>query len=232
MNVAVVIATYNERENLPTLAEAILRNDGYRIIVVDDNSPDGTGAIADTLAAADPARVLVIHRTGARGLGRSLIEGLKQAVASGADLIVEMDADWSHDPAYLPAITAAANDADVVIGSRYVNGVSVVNWPLHRIILSAFANRYIRYVTQLAPRDCTSGYRCWRRECLANIPFDSVISEGYAFLVETLFLAMTLGCRISEVPIVFVERRQGSSKVSGSVLLESIIVPWRLRMRR
>ena len=231
MNAAVVVATYNERENLAGLVAAILRHPGYRVIIVDDNSPDGTGQIADTLAAESPGRVLVIHRTGPRGLGRSLIEGLKRALADGADLIFEMDADWSHNPEYLPALAAAAEEADLVIGSRYLNGVSVVNWPLHRIMLSTLANRYIRLVTGLAVRDCTSGYRCWRRDCFAKIPLDGVISDGYAFLVETLYLARTSGCRIGEVPIIFVERRQGASKISAGVLIESIIVPWRLRMR-
>ena len=231
MIVSVVIATYNERENLATLVAAVLRHPGYRVIVVDDNSPDGTGGIADGLAADSPERVRVIHRMGPRGLGRSLIEGLKLALAGGADLIFEMDADWSHNPEYLPALAEAAAQADLVIGSRYLNGVSVVNWPLHRIMLSTLANRYVRLVTNLAARDCTSGYRCWRRECLAKIPLDGVISEGYAFLVETLYIAKTIGCRITEVPIIFVERKQGTSKISGSVLIESLIVPWRLRLR-
>ena len=231
MNAAVVVATYNERENLAALVAAILRHPGYRVIVVDDNSPDGTGKIADALAAESPGLVQVIHRTGPRGLGRSLVDGMKRALADGADLIFEMDADWSHNPDYLPALAAAAENADLVIGSRYLNGVSVVNWPLHRIMLSSLANRYIRFVTNLSARDCTSGYRCWRRDGLARVPLDNVISDGYAFLVETLYLARALGCRVSEVPIIFVERRQGSSKISSSVLMESIVVPWRLRLR-
>jgi dolichol-phosphate mannosyltransferase len=231
VNAAVVVATYNERENLAALVAAILRHPGYRVIVVDDNSPDGTGKIADSLAAESPGLVQVIHRTGPRGLGRSLVDGMKRALADGADLIFEMDADWSHNPDYLPALAAAAEDADLVIGSRYLNGVSVVNWPLHRIMLSSLANRYIRFVTNLSARDCTSGYRCWRRDGLARVPLDNVISDGYAFLVETLYLARAQGCRVSEVPIIFVERRQGSSKISSSVLMESIVVPWRLRLR-
>jgi len=231
VNAAVVVATYNERENLAALVAAILRHPGYRVIVVDDNSPDGTGKIADALAAESPGLVQVIHRTGPRGLGRSLVDGMKRALADGADLIFEMDADWSHNPDYLPALAAAAEDADLVIGSRYLNGVSVVNWPLHRIMLSSLANRYIRFVTNLSARDCTSGYRCWRRDGLARVPLDNVISDGYAFLVETLYLARAQGCRVSEVPIIFVERRQGSSKISSSVLMESIVVPWRLRLR-
>jgi dolichol-phosphate mannosyltransferase len=231
MNVAVVIATYNERDNLPGLAAAILQQPGYRIIVVDDDSPDGTGAIADALSANFPGRISVIHRTGARGLGRSLIEGMKRALADGADLIFEMDADFSHDPKYLTSMAEGASDADLVIGSRYLNGISVVNWPLWRLILSAFANRYVRLVTGLQTYDCTSGYRCWRRDSLARLPLDTVISDGYAFLVETLYLARRLGCRIREVPIIFVERQQGASKLSAQVLMESIIVPWRLRLK-
>ena len=231
MNVAVVIATYNERENLDELVRAILQHPGFRIIVVDDNSPDGTGRIADSLADEFTGRIAVIHRTGARGLGRSLTAGMQRALADGADLIFEMDADFSHDPKYLPDIASAASTADLVIGSRYLNGVSVVNWPLRRIVLSAFANRYIRIVTGLDSHDCTSGYRCWRRDALAKIPLDSVISDGYAFLVETLYLAKRIGCRIREVPIIFVERRQGVSKVSPRVLIESIVVPWRLRLK-
>jgi len=230
--VSVVIATYNERENLAGLVAAILEHPGYRVIIVDDNSPDGTGRIAETLAAGSPGRVQVIHRTGPRGLGRSLIAGMKIALDEGADLIFEMDADWSHDPKYLPALAAAAEHADLVIGSRYLNGVSVVNWPLHRLFLSAFANRYIRAVTSLKPRDCTSGYRCWRREALARMPLDRMVSDGYAFLVEMLFEANRIGCRIGEVPIIFIERRQGESKVSTPVLLESLITPWRLLFRR
>ena len=230
MNAAVVIATYNERENLAGLVASVLENPGYRVIVVDDDSPDGTGAIADELAAST-GRVTVIHRTTARGLGRSLVAGLKRALADGADLIFQMDADFSHDPKYLGPMAAATADADLVIGSRYVTGVSVVNWPLHRIILSSFANQYIRAITGLAINDCTSGYRCWRREALARIPLEGLISDGYAFLVEQLHLARQSGCRIREVPIIFVERREGASKVSSRVLIESAIVPWRLRLK-
>ena len=232
MNAAVVIATYNERENLAGLVESILARPGYRVIVVDDDSPDGTGAVADELAAVWDSRVAVIHRTGARALGRSLVAGLTRALSDGADLIFQMDADLSHDPKYLPEMAAAAVDADLVLGSRYLNGVSVVNWPLHRIILSSFANRYIRAVTGLDAHDCTTGYRCWRRDALARLPLDGLISNGYAFLIEQLHLAKRLGCRVREVPIIFVERRVGTSKISSTVLLESAIVPWRLRLTR
>jgi dolichol-phosphate mannosyltransferase len=233
MNVLVVVPTYNERENLPVLVRGVLAHSGFSMLVVDDGSPDGTGEIADALAAENPGRIQVMHRTGRRGLGRSYIDGLRKAIAmDGVDLICQMDADLSHNPEYLPALTAAAADADVVIGSRYLNGVSVVNWPLHRIVLSTFANRYIRAVTQLSASDCTSGFRCWRREALSRLPLDNMVSDGYAFLVEMLFDAARQGCRFAEVPIIFVERRQGQSKLSSGVILESVVMPWRLKLRR
>lgn len=231
MTVLVVTPTYNECENLPDLVRAILSHPDTRVMVVDDQSPDGTGAVADALAAEYPGRVIVVHRTGKRGLGRSYVEGLQIAIKEGADLICQMDADWSHDPKYLPEMVRAAADHDVVIGSRYLRGVSVVNWPLRRIVLSAFANRYIRGILGLKAQDCTSGYRCWRREMLVKLPLESVVSDGYAFLVEMLYEAHRRGARIGEVPIIFVERRLGVSKLSGSVLFESGITPWSLRLR-
>ena len=231
MPVLVVIPTFNERDNIADLVRAVLAHEGTRVLIVDDQSPDGTGAIADALAAEAPGRVEVMHRTGRRGLGRSYVDGLRRALATDADLVCQMDGDWSHDPQYLPAMIEACREHDVVIGSRYFRGVSVVNWPLRRIVLSAFANRYIRAITGLDVRDCTSGYRCWRRQALAALPLDEVVSDGYAFLVELLFEAHRRGARIGEVPIIFVERRLGVSKLSGSVLLESGLTPWRLRLR-
>jgi dolichol-phosphate mannosyltransferase len=231
-NVLVVVPTFNERENLPLVAAGILEHDGFRLLVVDDGSPDGTGAIADRLAAEHPGRVEVMHRSGARGLGRSYIDGLRHAIVEGtADYICQMDADLSHNPEYLPDLVAAAATHDLVIGSRYVNGVSVVNWPLHRIFLSAFANRYIRFVTSLKASDCTSGFRCWKRQALAKLPIAAMVSDGYAFLVEMLFDASRRGLTIGEVPIIFVERRQGQSKLSSGVLVESLLMPWRLVFR-
>jgi dolichol-phosphate mannosyltransferase len=231
MNVLVVVPTYNERDNLPLLVRGVLAHAGYRLLVVDDASPDGTGDIADALAVEHPGRIEVMHRTGLRGLGRSYIDGFRHVLREpGIDVICQMDADLSHDPAYLPALVAATAAHDVVIGSRYLQGISVVNWPLHRIILSTFANRYIRAVTSLAPSDCTSGFRCWRREALERLPLDTLVSDGYAFVVETLFETARRGSRIGEVPIIFVERRHGSSKLSTGVLIESLIMPWRLRL--
>jgi dolichol-phosphate mannosyltransferase len=232
MNAIVVVPTYNERENLPVLVAGILAHQGFRVLVVDDGSPDGTGAVADALAAANPGRVEVMHRTGTRGLGRSYVDGLRHVLATtDAELICQMDADLSHDPQYLLSLAAATSSYDVVIGSRYLQGISVVNWPLHRIFLSTFANRYIRGVPGLSPKDCTSGFRCWRREALGRLALGEMVSDGYAFLVEMLFEASRDGCRIGEVPIIFVERRVGQSKVSTTVLLESLVTPWKLRLR-
>ena len=234
MDVLVVTPTYNEKENLPLLADGVLKHDGFRLLVVDDASPDGTGAIADALAARYPGRVEVLHRTGQRGLGRSYVDGLLHALAEGkADYICQMDCDLSHDPAYLPSLVAAAASNDLVIGSRYMNGgVSVVNWPVNRILLSAFGNRYIRMITKLSASDCTSGYRCWRRQALAQLPIKAMVSDGYSFLVEMLYEAKQRGFRIAEAPIIFVERRLGQSKLSSNVLIESLIMPWRLVLRR
>jgi len=232
MNVLVVVPTYNERENLPVLAGGVLAHAGFRMLVVDDGSPDGTGAVADALASEHPGRVEVMHRTGKRGLGRSYIDGLRHALDNtDAELICQMDADLSHNPDYLPELVRAAATNDLVIGSRYLHGVSVVNWPLHRIFLSTFGNRYIRFVTSLRASDCTSGYRCWRREALAKMPIKNMVSDGYAFLVEMLYEAQQRGLRIGEVPIIFIERRLGQSKLSSNVLIESLIMPWRLVFR-
>jgi dolichol-phosphate mannosyltransferase len=224
----VIIPTYNERANLPVLIEGLMQHADVRALVVDDQSPDGTGEIADALAGRFPGRVSVLHRAGKRGFGRSYIDGMKHAVTQPVDVLCQMDADLSHDPKELPHLVAATTDADLVIGSRYVQGGAIVNWPLRRKLLSRFANTYIRQVTRLSTRDCTSGYRCWRRASLASLPLDDLFSDGYSFLVEMLFVAARRGCRIVEVPITFVERREGESKISRAVLLESATTPWRL----
>jgi dolichol-phosphate mannosyltransferase len=230
-HVLVVVPTYNERENLPPLVEQLMLHANVRVLVVDDQSPDGTGAVADGLASTYAGRVDVLHRTGRRGFGLSYIEGLSRAVKEPVDLICQMDADLSHDARQLPALVAAAAHADVVIGSRYVPGGAIVNWPWRRRLLSRCANIYIRSVTRLSARDCTSGYRCWRREALAKLPLDQFVSDGYSFLIEMLFMAAGLGVHVAEVPITFVERRMGQSKVSGAVLVESALTPWRLAAR-
>jgi dolichol-phosphate mannosyltransferase len=232
MKTLVLIPTYNERENLPTLVREVMEVPGAEVLVIDDQSPDGTGRLADELSVEYPGRVRVMHRTGQRGLGISYRDGFRHALETDCDFVVQMDADRSHDPKYLPAmIAAAAAGADLVVGSRYMNGISVVNWPLRRIILSTFANLYIRTITGLELKDCTSGYRCWRRTALHRLPLDTVVSEGYSFVVEVTFLAAATGLSITESPIIFIERREGASKLSSGVLIESLITPWRLMLR-
>jgi dolichol-phosphate mannosyltransferase len=232
MKALVLIPTYNEKDNIPILIADLMTIPGVHVMVLDDQSPDGTGKIADELGVKYPGRVQALHRTGQRGLGVSYLEGFHRAIQSDYDFVCQMDADLSHDPKYLPdMIATAAAGADLVIGSRYLNGISVVNWPLRRIILSQFANFYIRTVTGLHMRDITTGYRCWRRASLAKLPLDRIVSDGYAFLLDVTFMAADAGLRIEESPIIFIERRQGASKLSSGVLMESLITPWKLILR-
>ena len=233
MRALVIVPTSNERDNLPVITHELLAMPGVGVMVVDDQSPDGTGRIADDLAAAHPDRVFVQHRTGARGLGRSYIDAMQRVLTSStAELICQMDADLSHLPSDLPAMLAAAADADLVIGSRYVRGGRVLNWPKRRVLLSSFANHYVRVLTGIPVRDVTAGFRCWRRDLLRRIPFARLQSDGYAFQVEMTWHARRAGARIAEVPITFVERRAGQSKLSGRVIAESVLLPLRLALRR
>ncbi len=232
MRPLVIVPTYNERDNLPVVVAALLRIPHVEVLVVDDRSPDGTGDVADALAGESGGRVSVLHRTGPRGLGLSYIDGLQRALRTDATRICQMDADLSHDPADVPRLLAASAHADLVIGSRYVPGGRIENWPKQRMLLSAFANRYIRAITGLQINDSTSGFRCWRREALQRLPLHRIVSNGYAFQVELAWEAASAGCRITEVPITFVERRHGASKLSGRGLFESALVPWRLAARR
>jgi dolichol-phosphate mannosyltransferase len=226
------VPTFNERENIALLVPRLLALDGVRVLIVDDGSPDGTGAAADRLAAESRGRVQVMHRTGPRGLGRSYVDAMQAAVLSDARYVCQMDADLSHDPVDLARLIAAGAGADLVIGSRYVPGGTLHNWPRRRVWLSAFANWYVRAVTGLRIRDCTSGFRCWRRDLLAKLPLARIVSDGYAFQVEMAYRAGRAGARIVEAPITFVERRQGSSKLSWGVIAESIWMPWRLVSRQ
>ena len=232
MKAIVLIPTYNERDNLPVLVRELMTIRGVSVMVLDDQSPDGTGHVAHALGVEYPGRVFAVNRTGQRGLGVSYLEGFHKAIEGDWDFVCQMDADLSHDPKYLPDLIAmASRDADLVIGSRYLNGISVVNWPLRRIILSQFANFYVRTITGLGLRDTTAGYRCWRREALAKLPLDRISSDGYSFLVEVTFMAAHAGLRLGESPIIFVERRVGASKMSGSVMFESLLTPWKLILR-
>lgn len=201
-----------------------------RVLVVDDGSPDGTGEIAERLAASFPGRIEVMHRGRRGGLGSAYIEGMQRALTYQTDLVAQMDADLSHDVRYLPALIAAAATADLAIGSRYVPGGGVSNWSRDRLILSRFANAYVRVVTGLPVRDATAGYRCWRRGTLLQLPLKELKSNGYSFQVEMVWETVRRGLRVVEVPIVFVERAQGRSKLNSATILESIWLPWRLRV--
>jgi dolichol-phosphate mannosyltransferase len=225
----IVIPTYNERENLGDLVPRILAVDPrFEVLVVDDGSPDGTGQLADEMAAKVP-RIQVLHRPGKMGLGSAYRQGFRFALERGFDLVFEMDADFSHDPASLPAFVSAIRDADLVIGSRYLNGVTVVNWPMGRLVLSFAANRYTRLVTGLPLNDATAGFKCFRREVLAAIDLDNVRSDGYSFQIEMNFKAWKKGFRLKEIPITFSDRRVGISKMSKRIVREAAVMVWRLR---
>ena len=225
----VILPTYNEADNLDLIAAAILdRLPGATLLVVDDNSPDGTGRLADALVARNPA-VRVRHRARKQGLGRAYVEGFRVALADGADRIVQMDADWSHDPAYLPTLVRRLDAADLVIGSRYARGGGVTDWGLGRRLISRGGSVFARTVLALAPHDLTGGFKAWRRDALAAVPIDRVHSGGYVFQIEMTYLASRLGFRVVEVPIVFADRRVGVSKMSRRIIAEALIVVLRLR---
>ena len=230
MKAFVIIPTYNEKENIRALTDAVLvQHSSIQILFVDDNSPDGTGTIIDDLVAKND-RVHVLHRSGKLGLGSAYREGFKAALALGADYLLEMDADFSHDPASLPIFLTAIQENDLVIGSRYLNGVSVVNWPIRRLILSYCASVYTRLITGLQVRDCTSGFKCFRRSTIEAIDLSRVTSDGYSFQIEMNYRCMEKGFRISEIPIIFIDRHAGSSKMSGSIVREAVLMVWKLRL--
>jgi dolichol-phosphate mannosyltransferase len=227
----VVVPTYNERTNIPLLVPAILLQDPrLEVLVVDDNSPDGTGQLADDLARAD-SRVHVLHRPTKEGLGKAYLAGFQWALERRYDYVFEMDADFSHDPKFLPEFLRAIEDADLVVGSRYKSGVNVINWPMSRLLLSIGANQYARVVTGLPLADSTGGFKCFRRKVLEAIALDRVKSNGYAFQIEMSFLAWKKGFRIREIPIVFTDRVEGQSKMSKRIVREAIWMVWWLRLR-
>lgn len=228
----VVVPTYNECENLPQIVPAILGVDErFDVLIVDDNSPDGTGQMADAMAAADP-RVHVLHREKKQGLGRAYLGGFAWALERDYRWIFEMDADFSHDPKFLLDLMAGSEAAELVVGSRYARGnVNVINWPMSRLLLSWFANKYVRWVTGLPLTDATGGFKCFRREVLEAIPLDRVRSNGYAFQVEMSYRAWKKGFTIGEVPIVFVDRVEGHSKMNKRIVREAIWMVWWLRLQ-
>ncbi len=230
--ITVVIPTYNEAENIEPLVSRLLALPlSLRVIVVDDNSPDGTGEIVDRLAAAD-GRVIPIHRPAKLGLGTAHIAGFRRALADGAALVLSMDADFSHDPRYIPAMVERMQACDLVIGSRYVRGGGTRFCTLPRKLLSWGANAFARAMLGLRARDCTAGFRCYRREVLERVALDDIFSEGYSFLIEMLYRAQYLGYRIGEVPIVFENRRRGASKVSKKEIYRAMYTVFRLRLGR
>lgn len=227
----VVVPTYNECENLPQIVPAILAVDPrFDVLVVDDGSPDGTGDLADAMAAIEP-RIHVLHRTSKLGLGRAYLAGFAWALEREYQWIFEMDADFSHDPKFLSDLVSRIDGADVVLGSRYASGVNVINWPMSRLLLSWFANKYVHWVTRLPLTDATGGFKCFRREVLEAIPLDQVRSNGYAFQVEMSYRAWKKGFELAEVPIVFVDRVEGHSKMNKRIVREAIWMVWWLRLQ-
>ena len=229
----VVLPTYNERENLEPLVAAVRAQlagaaPDHTILIVDDSSPDGTGELADRLAAHDP-HVRVLHRPRKDGLGQAYLAGFDVALREGAELVLEMDADFSHDPSYLPQMIAAAADADVVLGSRYVAGGGIRNWGRIRTLVSRGGCWYARTVLGLPVRDLTGGFKCFRREVLEALDLSRIRSQGYAFQVELTYRALQLGFRVAEIPIVFTDRRAGTSKMNRGIVWEAAGMVWRLR---
>jgi dolichol-phosphate mannosyltransferase len=230
--ILVIIPTYNELENIERIVREVKTINGtLDILIVDDNSPDGTGQRVKELAA-ELTGLHLIEREGKLGLGTAYVAGFKFALENGYDYIFEMDADYSHDPKEIPNFLAAIEEADVVIGSRYIKGVNVVNWPLSRLLLSYFANRYTRFVTGLPLCDSTGGYKCFRREVLAAIDLDQVRSGGYSFQIEMNFKAWTKNFRLKEIPIIFIDRAVGKSKMSKKIVREAVTMVWKLKLRK
>jgi dolichol-phosphate mannosyltransferase len=231
MRALIIIPTYNERDNIQQLIPMLMdMNPPLRILVVDDNSPDGTGTLVDNLASKND-RIQVLHRPGKQGLGSAYIAGFKHAIQQDVDCIFEMDADFSHDPGMIPVFLKKLESCDVVIGSRYISGINVVNWPMSRLLLSYFANIYTRLITGMSIQDATGGFKCFKREVLEKIDLDQVRSDGYAFQIEMNFRCWRKGFRLCEIPIIFVDRHSGSSKMSRRIIYEAIWIVWWLRLQ-
>jgi dolichol-phosphate mannosyltransferase len=230
MKTLVIIPTYNESQNIQIIIPQILdKNKTIEVLVVDDNSPDGTGPIVDKMIARDN-RIKAIHRQSKSGLVSAYKAGFKYALQNNYDLVFEMDADFSHDPKYISRFFETINEADLVLGSRYIKGVNVINWPMSRLILSYCANFYTRLITGLPIRDSTGGFKCFRKKVLESIDLDKVKSNGYAFQIEMSFRAWKKGFRIKEIPIVFEDRRVGQSKMSKKIIREAVWVVWKLKI--
>ena len=228
----VVLPTYNEAENLPLIVPEILAQaEEVSVLVVDDDSPDGTGKLADELAADDP-RVRVLHRSQKQGLGAAYRAGIARALELGAEVVIQMDADFSHPPDQIPTLLREIEHHDVVLGSRYLDGITVVNWPIERILISYFGNQYARLATGLPISDMTGGFRCIRREMLDRMEFERIRADGYAFQIEMNFRFVHAGARIKEVPFFFLDRTRGESKLSLQIGVEALWIVWWLRLAR
>jgi dolichol-phosphate mannosyltransferase len=231
MKALVVIPTYNEAENIERIVPLVLAQDpDVHVLVVDDNSPDGTGDVVDRMAASE-GRIQCLHREGKGGLGSAYIAGFQWALANtDTKYVFEMDADFSHDPAAIPEFLEEIGDADLVVGSRYLNGITVINWPLSRLILSVGANIYAGMITGLPLKDCTGGFKCFRRETLEALPLSDVRSDGYSFQIELNWHAWKQGLKLKEIPIIFTDRVEGVSKMSRKIIIEAMFMVWRLRL--
>lgn len=230
MKALVIIPTYNEAENVEDILQKTLKvSPDVEVLVVDDNSPDGTGDIVEKLSKGNP-RIHLLRRPDKMGLGSAYIAGFKYAIKNGYQRVIEMDADFSHDPEDIPRFLELAKEYDLVIGSRYTDGISVVNWPLKRLLLSYFANIYARIVTGVPINDLTGGFKCFNRKVLEAIDLKKIMSDGYAFQIEMNFHAWKKGFRVKEMPIVFIERRAGHSKMSKKIIWEALWLVWKLRI--
>jgi dolichol-phosphate mannosyltransferase len=231
MKAVVIIPTYNEKENVERIVPQVLEMDErIDVLIVDDNSPDGTGELVEKLSRSYE-RLKVIHREEKLGLGSAYVTGFKYALKHGYDYVVEMDADFSHDPHDLTRFLSGMADCDLAIGSRYIDGVSVINWPMSRLLLSYFANLYARIITGVPVHDLTGGFKCFKRRVLESIDLDGVASDGYGFQIEMNYKAYRKGFQVKEIPIIFVERRSGSSKMSKRIVWEAFFLVWRLRLQ-
>jgi len=230
VKIFVVIPTYNERANIEKLITEVLAQDiRIRVLIIDDNSPDGTGEIVSNLTSGSD-RIFLLRRTGKLGLGSAYREGFRIALEKGAHIVIQMDADFSHDPKCIPAMIKGIDEQDLIIGSRYMTGVSVVNWPIRRLLLSYSANVYTRIVTGLRMTDCTSGFKCFRGEVLKEIDLNKIRSDGYSFQIEMNYRCMEKGFRIGEIPIIFIDRHAGTSKMSKRIVREAVLMVWKLKV--
>jgi dolichol-phosphate mannosyltransferase len=230
MKVLVIVPTYNEKENIERLVKAVLKQgENIDLLIIDDNSPDGTGAIVDGLMQSEP-RLNILKRAGKLGLGSAYVAGFKYALKNGNDYIMEMDADFSHNPDDIPRLIDAAKDYDLVIGSRYCNGINIINWPIQRLMMSYFASKYVRVITGMPIKDPTGGFKCFRRQVLEALDLNGIRSEGYSFQIEMNYKAWLKNFKLKEISIVFTERVDGHSKMSRKIVYEAAWMVWKLRL--